>query len=94
MSKDDKLARGLLKSGEEGTELAQVIFKLVIHQGEFEWKDGNELYEKLVEEFGDVLAAQSFVLDNAPKAFVKRAIARKKEKYDKYEKWFNEQETG
>jgi NTP pyrophosphatase (non-canonical NTP hydrolase) len=88
---DQKLLFGLMKSGEEGTELAQVLFKIINLIDEFEMdEDGNELYEKLVEEFGDVLASTTFVIANASEHFVSRITERAKFKINKYNERFNE----
>lgn len=83
----NKFEFGLVKSGEEGCELGQVLFKMITHD-DFEWKDGNPLYEKLVEEFGDVMASTDFAYNYATPEFRERVDERIKFKLDRYQKKF------
>lgn len=84
MADINKFRFGLLKSGEEGAELAQAVLKMLNYIDEFEMEDGNVFFEKLVEEFGDSMASQMFTLRHAPEHFIKRVEARALEKIEKY----------
>ncbi len=84
-SKEEKFVYGLIKSGEEGAELAQAVLKFLNHAEEFEMEDGNEFFEKLVEEFGDVLAATWFTQRNCSTHFLARVTDRALFKLNRYE---------
>lgn len=77
---------GILKASEEGSELAQAVLKAMGRLSEFEMKDGNKLYEKIVEEFGDVLASTAYVLENCSDEFLERVSARHIEKLKLYDR--------
>ena len=89
MTKIRRWYPGLLKAGEEGAELAQALLKCTLYDEDFEMIDGNELYEKVIEELGDLYAAVTFAVDRLPERFYKRIMKRaqlKTARFEDYEK--------
>lgn len=84
---------GLLKAGEEGCELGQVVFKMAARPDEITFKDGDELFEKLVEEAGDLAAALSWSIAHMPAHAQRRIHDRAAMKYERFDRWHAEQAT-
>jgi hypothetical protein len=85
---------GLIKAGEEGAELAQALLKCTLYPNDFEPVDGNELYEKVVEELGDAYAAVIFTMDRLPKAFYDRVVKRSRLKVSRFEEYEKQKVEG
>ncbi len=80
---------GVAKLGEECTELAQLVFKIVGTAGTMEFMDGTRVDPaRLIEEMGDVEAALEFVKRHALTSVERYAVERRKaSKLVTFETW-------
>lgn len=89
-----KFPAGLLKLGEEGCEVGQAILKAVALKDEYVPENNNPVFEKLVEEIGDVMAALDFFVEHAPTHFLNRVEQRSATKYGIFMKYRTEGKKG
>lgn len=79
---------GITKLVEEAGEVVQVCGKLMANGGASVHYDGSNLYERLEEELGDVLAAIDFVMQHNDLRLSRTRIeSRRKKKLQMFEHW-------